>query len=132
LKDGVFAMTAFKWLVRLRIAANVALAVYLTFWDPQKLTAFLQIDAPADIVRAVGILYVFVTLAYLPSAIAPSRCMPNNIFVVLGPILPIILLAVVGWSSRGLLWLAAYELIFTVALNVVFRRDFVADVMAKP
>jgi hypothetical protein len=58
--------------------------------------------------------------------------MPNNIFVVLGPILPIILLAVVGWSSRGLLWLAAYELIFTVALNVVFRRDFVADVMAKP
>ena len=80
----------------------------------------------------MGILYIFVTLAYLPSAIAPNRCMPNNIFVLLGPILPIIMFAAVGWSSRGLLWLAVYELVFTILLNVVFRRDFVADVMAKP
>jgi uncharacterized membrane protein len=58
--------------------------------------------------------------------------MPNNIFVLLAPILPIIMLAMIGWSSPGFLWLAAYELLFTVALNLSFRRDFVADVMAKP
>ena len=34
-------MTAFTWLVRLRIVANVALAVYLMLWDPQKLSGIL-------------------------------------------------------------------------------------------
>jgi hypothetical protein len=58
--------------------------------------------------------------------------MPSNLFVLLGPILPIIMFAGIGWSSRGFLWLAAYELLFAVALNVSFRRDYVADLMARP
>jgi hypothetical protein len=125
-------MTAFKWLVRLRIFATVALAAYLMLWAPQKLADLLLLEAPAELIRALGILYIFVTLAYLPSAIAPSRCMPSNLFVLLGPILPIIMFAAIGWSSRGFLWLAAYELLFAVALNVSFRRDYVADLMARP
>ena len=125
-------MTAFKWLVRLHIVANVVLAAYFMLWDPQKLANALLLEAPAELVRALGIIYIFVTLAYLPSAIAPSRCMPSNLFVLLGPILPIIMFVTIGWSSRGFLWLAAYELLFTVVLNVGFRRDYVADLMARP
>ena len=125
-------MTAFKWLVRLRIIANVALAGYLMLWVPQKLAGILGLGAPAELIRALGTLYIFVTLAYLPSAIAPSRCMPNNLFVLLGPILPIVMFVVIGWTSWGFMWLAAYELVFAIALNMVFRRDYVADLMAKP
>jgi hypothetical protein len=125
-------MTTFKWLVRLRIVANIALAAYVTLWDPQRLSDILNVAAPAELVRAVGVLYVFATLAYLPSAIAPSRCMPSNIFVLVGPILPIIMFTAIAGSGRGWLWLAAYELVFTVVLNVAFRRDFVDDVMARP
>jgi hypothetical protein len=125
-------MTAFKYLVRLHIVANVVLAAYLMLWAPQKLAGILLLEAPAELIRGLGILYMFVTLAYLPSAIAPRTCMPNNLFVLLGPILPIIMFAVIGWSSRGFLWFAAYELLFAVALNVGFRRGYVADLMAKP
>ena len=125
-------MTTFKWLVRLRIVANIALAGYLMLWAPQKLAGALGLEAPAELIRALGTLYIFVTLACLPSAIAPSRCMPNNLFVLLGPILPIVMLVVIGWTSRGFMWLAAYELVFTIALNMVFRRDYVADLMSKP
>ena len=127
-------MTAFKWLVRLRIATNVVIAGYLMLWAPQHLATILGMDAPPNLVwiQTLGVLYIFVTLAYLPSAIAPSRNLPSNIFVLLGPILPIILLLVIGWSSRGLMWLALYELVFVVLLNVAFRRGFVAELMLKP
>jgi hypothetical protein len=127
-------MTAFKWLVRLRIVANLALVAYFMLWDPQKLADALRVEVPVDFawVRALGIVYAFVTIAYLPSAIAPSRCMPNNLFVLLGPILPIIMFVAIGWSSRGFLWFAAYELLFAIALSITFHREFVADVMSKP
>ena len=127
-------MTAFKWLVRLRILANVVIAGYLMLWAPQHLARILGMDAPGNLVwiQAIGIAYIFVTLAYLPSALAPSRNMPSNLFVLLGPVLPIVLLLVIGWSSRGLMWLALYELVFLVVLNVAFRRGFVAELMLKP
>jgi hypothetical protein len=127
-------MTAFKWLVRLRIATNVAIAGYLMLWQPQELAAILGMDAPPNLVwiQTLGVLYIFVTLAYLPSAIAPSRTMPSNVFVLLGPVLPIVLLFAIGWGSRGLMWMALYELVFLVVLNVAFRRGFVAELMQKP
>lgn len=127
-------MTAFKWLVRLRIAANAAIAGYLMLWAPERLAAILGMDAPPNLVwiQTLGVLYIFVTLAYLPSAVAPSRTMPSNIFVLLGPVLPIVLLFAIGWGSPGLMWLALYELVFLVALNVAFRRGFVHELMQKP
>ena len=126
-------MTAFKLLVRFRIAANLALAGYL-LWAPERLAKMLLIEVPNDpaFMHALAIAYVFLALAYLPSAISPRTCMANNLFVLLGPIVPVILLLVIGWSSPALMWLAAYELAFAVALNVGFRRGYVAELMTKP
>src|SRR5262245_19864745 len=127
-------MAAFMWLVRLRIAANLVLAGYFMLWHPHRLASVLGLEAPSDPawIRALGAAYVFVALAYVPSAIAPRRCMPSNLFVILGPILPIILLLVVAWSSSGVIWLVAYELLFAIVLSIAFQRGFVAEVMSKP
>lgn len=124
-------MTAFKWAVRLRILANLVLAVFM-LWAPDKLIAklgFLNAAAIEPWVQAAGIFYIFITAGYVPSAFAPRKTVTANIFPLIAPILPIILFF---WLGGGFLWFALYELIFVIILNVAHRRGFIASLMAKP
>ena len=124
-------MATFKWLVRLRIAANLVLAVYFMIWDPDPLIKFMGFTGTgiADWVRAAGALYIFVTFAYLPSAVMPDKARVANLFPTFAPILPILLFF---WLGGGFIWFGLYELVFLLALNLTYRRAWIADLMQKP
>ncbi len=123
-------MTLFKQIVRLRILALLAVALYALI-DPASFPASLgggeTVDA--DWVRAVGVLFIFIAFAYLPSAIAPSRTHLSNLFPLLAPVIPAVLFV---WIGGPFLWLALVELAFLLALHLSFRRDAIRWLMARP
>lgn len=135
-------MTTFKWLVRLRIFANLILAGFM-LWAP---AAFLELlgftepgvapgDAQERWAQALGIAYLFLTFVYIPPAINPARTMMSNAVVVLAPVLPIALFFWLAWKMNfagGFLCIALYELAFALLLNTVFKRAWIADLMSKP
>ena len=128
-------MTAFKWLARVRIVANLALGGLL-LCAPALPFNWLYEDVPQPvwIVRVVGIALIYVALAHVASAIAPQLAMSSNLFVVLGPLLPIALLVWLGLTvpSRAALFLAFYESVFVLLLSRTFQRGWLADLATKP
>jgi hypothetical protein len=60
--------------------------------------------------------------------------MSSNLFVVLGPIVPIVVLAWLGLTvpSRAALALAIYETIFVLLLSRTLQRGWLADLATKP
>ncbi len=123
-------MTLFKQIIRLRILALLAIALYALI-DP---AGFLKLlgggdDVSHDWVRGVGALFIFIAFAYLPSAIAPSRTHLSNLFPLIAPVIPAILFV---WIGGPFLWLALLELAFLLALHLSFRRDAVRWLMAQP
>ncbi len=128
-------MSTFKWVARLRIAANLALGTLLIVW-PGVPFEWLHETTPQPmwIVSVVGVALIYVALAHVASAIAPAIAMSSNLFVVLGPILPIVLLVWLGLAvpSRAALMLACYEAAFVVLLSRTFQRDWLADLATKP
>jgi hypothetical protein len=128
-------MNTFKWLVRLRILCNLALGILLIVW-PRVPFDWLHELPPADIwlVKAVGIAMIYVALAHVASGVAPVIAMSSNLFVVLGPILPIALLAWLGLTvpSRALLMLAVYEAVFVIVLSRSLQSGWLADLNTKP
>lgn len=128
-------MTGFRLLARLRIFANLLLGTLLIAaptWPFEWLHE--AVPNPSWIVSVVGIWLVYVALAHVASAIAPGLAMSSNLFVVLGPILPIALLTWIGLAvpSRAALALAFYESIFVLLLSRSFQRDWLADLATKP
>lgn len=123
-------MTLFKQIVRLRILALLAIALYALI-DPAGFVALLRggEDVDHDWVRGVGALLIFIAFAYLPSAIAPSRTHVANLFPLLAPVIPAILFV---WIGGPFLWLALVELAFMLALHLSFRRDALRWLMAQP
>jgi hypothetical protein len=75
-----------------------------------------------------------VALAHIASAVAPGIAMSSNLFVVLGPILPIAMLVWLGLAvpSRAALMLALYEAVFVLLLTRTFQRGWLADLATKP
>ena len=128
-------MTTFKWLARARIVANVVLGITLIA-QPSLPFEWLQEAAPQPlwIVGVVGVALIYVALAHVASAVAPTLAMSSNLFVVLGPVLPIVLLVWIGLAvpSRALLLLAVYEVVFVMILSRSFQRGWLADLATKP
>lgn len=128
-------MTSFKRLVRLRILANLALGLLLICWPRLPFDWMHEaVPEPIWMVQLVGIGLVYVALAHLASAVAPTLAMSSNLFVVLGPILPIVGLVWLGLavSSRALLALAVYEMVFALLACLSFQRDWLANLRTKP
>lgn len=128
-------MTSFKRLVRLRVLANLLLGLWLIWW-PEFPFDWLHetVPEPVWIVQVIGIGLIYVGLAHLASAVAPSLAMASNVFVILGPILPILGLVWLGLavSSRALLGLAVYEMVFVLLACLSFQRGWLADLRTKP
>lgn len=128
-------MTAFKVLARLRILANLVLGTLLIAWPALPFEWLYELPPePAWIVSVVGIWLLYVALAHVASAVAPSLAMSSNLFVVLGPLLPIALLVWLGLSvpSRAALALAFYESVFVLLLMRSFKSGWLADLATKP
>lgn len=128
-------MTAFKWIARARIAANLALGVLLLVWPSVPFEWLHETTpAPAWIVGVVGVALIYVALAHIASAVAPGIATSSNLFVVLGPILPIVLLVWLGLSvpSRAALLLAFYEAVFVLLLSRTLQRGWLAELATKP
>ena len=128
-------MTSFKRLVRLRILANLALGLLLICWPRLPFDWMHEaVPEPIWMVQLVGIGLVYVALAHLGSAVSPTLAMSSNLFVVLGPILPILALVWLGLavSSRVLLALAVYEMVFALLACLSFQRGWLADLRTKP
>lgn len=128
-------MTSFKRLVRLRILANLALGLWLICWPRMPFDWMHEaVPEPIWMVQVVGIGLVYVALAHLASAVAPTFAMSSNLFVVLGPILPILALVWLGLavSSRVLLALAVYEMVFALLACLSFQRGWLEDLRTKP
>lgn len=125
----------FKWLARVRVLANLSLGALL-LCAPAAPFDWLYEAAPqpAWIVRVVGIGLIYVALAHVASAIAPQLAMSSNLFVVLGPLVPIALLVWLGLAvpSRAALLLAFYESVFVLLLSRTFQRGWLADLATKP
>jgi hypothetical protein len=136
-------MTTFKWLVRLRIFANLTLAVFALGW-PERFLVLLRFADPNSPqvaqqvlwAQAFGVAYIFLTLAYVPSAIAPARTPLNNILIAVAPIIPILLFFWLAWQMPwwwgGFLWVALYELGFALLLDLTLRREWIALLMTRP
>lgn len=128
-------MKSFKWIARLRIVANLVLGVLLLVW-PRLPFEWLHEATPQPvwIVGVVGIALIYVALAHVASAVAPAIAMSSNLFVMLGPILPIVLLIWLGLAvpSRAALLLALYEVVFVLLLSRTFQRGWLADLATKP
>ena len=129
-------MTSYKWSVRLRILANLALAIY-ALWMPGEVIKLLRLETPSDPVwvQAFAILVIFVTLAYVPSTVAPlksrshQRVHPGRTYCADHSVV----LARVGRKDIAVSWLwRFYELAFAVLLWFTFQRGWVADLMSKP
>jgi hypothetical protein len=128
-------MTSFRRLAWLRIALNLMLGAVLIIW-PALPFEWLRETTPEPvwIVSVVGIWLVYVALAHVASATAPAIAMSSNLFVVLGPILPIVLLVWLGLTvpSRAALLLAFYDVLFVLMLSRSFQRGWLADLATKP
>ena len=128
-------MIAFKRLVRLRVLANVALGLALICW-PRLPFDWLHeaVPEPLWLVRVVGIGLIYLGLAHLASAVAPTLAMSSNLFAVLGPVVPIIALVWLGLAeqSRVALSLAVYEMVFLILACSTFQRGWLADLRTKP
>ncbi len=125
-------MTSFKWLVRLRILANLVLAGYFMIYAPVELMKLLDIgggERVQDWIRVAGILYIFITMGYLPSAYSPLKTKVANLFPLLAPILPAILFV---WLGGKFMWFAIYEFVFLLLLNFSHRRGWIAELQSKP
>ncbi|MEZ5855480.1 MAG: hypothetical protein R3D67_12345 [Hyphomicrobiaceae bacterium] len=126
---------SFKWLVRLRILCNLLLGGLL-IWAPHLPFDWLHEPVPAEtwVVKAIGIALIYVALAHVASGVSPALAMSSNLFVVLGPIPPIIMLVWLGLAvpSRALLMLAVYETVFVLALSRSFQTGWMADLNTKP
>jgi hypothetical protein len=128
-------MTAFKWLARVRILANLALGALLLGWPALPFEWLHEATPqPVWIVGVIGIALVYVALAHVASAVAPGLAASSNLFVVLGPILPIALLVWLGLTvpSRAALLLAFYESVFVLLLSRTLQRGWLADLATKP
>ncbi|MGI9411507.1 MAG: hypothetical protein ACR2OV_15620 [Hyphomicrobiaceae bacterium] len=126
---------SYQWAVRLRIALNVIAAIFM-LWMPKEFIELLRfrVEPPLEWVQAFAILVIFVTFAYVPSAIAALRARAANAFVIAAPIIPVILLFWLGGSAwwEGFFWIALYELAFALLLGMTFQNDWIADLMSKP
>lgn len=128
-------MSTFKWVARVRIVANMALGLLLIAWPALPFEWLHETTPqPAWIVSVVGIALIYVALAHVASAVAPGIAMSSNLFVVLGPILPIVMLVWLGLAvpSRAALMLAFYEIAFVLLLSRTFQRGWLADLATKP
>ncbi len=124
-------MTAFKWSNRLRIFFNLILAIFL-IWYPENILGLMKIEVTElakDFVAIAGVFYIFISAAYVPSAFAPLKVQVSNVFPLLAPIIPIILLFSLG---KHFIWLAFYELVFALLLNFTHRRGWIEDLMKAP
>ena len=134
-QDGEWGMTTFKWVVRLRVVANLVLGTLLIL-RPSLPFEWLHETSPRPewIVSMVGVALIYVALAHVASAVAPSIAMSSNLFAILGPIVPIGLLVWLGLAvpSRVALTLAFYEAVFVLLLSRTFQRDWLADLATKP
>ncbi len=128
-------LSSFKWLVRLRIVCNLLFGALL-MWAPHLPFDWLHEPVPSEpwVVQAVGIALVYVALAHVASGVSPSLAMSSNLFVVLGPIIPIVMLVWLGLAvpSRALLMLAVYETVFVLALSRSFQSGWMAALNTKP
>jgi hypothetical protein len=128
-------MMAFKWAARLRILLNLGLGMLLLV-RPDLPFEWLGEPTPRPewIVGVVGVAMIYVALAHVASAIAPGIAMSSNLFVLLGPILPIAILAWLGLTvpSRAALMLALYETLFVLLLGRTFQQGWLADLATKP
>lgn len=135
-------MTTFKWLVRFRILANLLLAGFILYAPQKFIEMFGFADPNSQAVagqelwaQAFAIAYIFLTLAYVPSAIAPTRTPVSNLYVAFAPIVPIILFFWLAFRMTwwgGFLWIAVYELLFALALNTTLKREYLGDLMTRP
>jgi hypothetical protein len=131
------AMTAFRRLVGLRIAANVALGVLLLVW-PALPFEWLHEPVPETlwVVRVIGVGLIYIACAHVASLVAPTLAMSSNLFVILGPILPIVLLLWVGLeakaTSRAAFLLAVYEAVFVLLLAASFQSGWLRSLATKP
>jgi len=128
-------MMTFMWVARLRILLNLALGTLLLV-SPALPFDWLgeAVPRPEWIVSVVGVAMIYVALAHVASAIAPGMAMSSNLFVLLGPILPIAILTWLGVTvpSRAALMLALYETVFVVLLGRTFQRDWLGDLAPRP
>ncbi|MGE0766919.1 MAG: hypothetical protein AB7L90_10685 [Hyphomicrobiaceae bacterium] len=128
-------MMTFKWVARARILANLVLGSLLLVW-PSLPFDWLGEPTPRPewIVGVVGVAMIYVALAHVASAIAPGMAMSSNLFVMLGPILPIGILAWLGLTvpSRAALMLALYETVFVLLLGRTFQRGWLGDLAPRP
>jgi hypothetical protein len=122
-------MTLFKQIVRLRILALLALALYAIIAPDKLMEWFGEENAPIAWVQALGAMLIFVAFGYAPSAIAPSRVHIANMFPLIAPVIPAALFI---WIGGPFLWLALFEIAFLFALHLSFRRDAVRWLMARP
>ncbi|MDX2157592.1 MAG: hypothetical protein SFW09_13900 [Hyphomicrobiaceae bacterium] len=128
-------MRSFKLLVRIRIVANLLLGGLLLLAPDWPFDWLHEVPPAQDwLVRAIGVWLVYAALAHVASAVAPAIAMSSNLFVVLGPILPVALLIWLGLSvpSRPLLMLAVYETVFVLLLSRTFQAGWLADLNTKP
>ncbi|MGD9803741.1 MAG: hypothetical protein AB7E81_10775 [Hyphomicrobiaceae bacterium] len=127
-------MMTFKWVARARIVANLALGAVLLIW-PSLPFEWLGEPTPRPewIVGVVGVAMIYVALAHVASAVAPGMAMSSNLFVLLGPILPIAMLTWLGLTvpSRAALMLALYETAFVVLLIRTFQRSWFGDLAPR-
>lgn len=128
-------MMTFKWVARLRILLNLALGALLLTW-PGLPFEWLGEPTPRPewIVGVVGVAMIYVALAHVASAIAPGMAMSSNLFILLGPILPIGILTWLGATvpSRAALMLAFYETVFVVLLGRTFQRGWLGELAPRP
>ncbi len=128
-------MTSFKWIARLRILCNLALGTLLIVWPSLPFEWLSEVTPkPVWIASLAGVWLIYAALAHIAPAIAPGIAMSSNLFVVLGPIVPIVVLAWLGLSvpSRAALALAIYETIFVLLLSRTLQRGWLADLATKP
>lgn len=128
-------MTAFKWVARLRVAANLALGALLIVWPSLPFEWLHEATPePSWIVGVVGVALIYVALAHVASAVAPAITTSSNLFVVLGPIIPILLLVWLGLAvpSRAALLLAFYEAVFVLLASRTLQRGWLAELATKP
>ena len=128
-------MTTFKWLVRLKIVTNLGLAIYMLLHPVvfAQLLRFEDVPDPAWI-QAFAIAVIFLTMGYVPSAIAPLKTRAANLYILIAPIVPIILLFWLAWPADnfGFRWVAIYEFASALLLGITFQRGWIADLMTKP
>ena len=70
-------------------------------WKPDQFVRLLQFSEPTpdSWVQVLAIAIIFLTFAYIPSAIAPLRARSTNFFIIAGPVIPIILLFWIGGGT---------------------------------